>query len=218
MRIIGLTGTIGAGKSTVAQWLAERGARTIDADRLAHRLYDTDETVRAQVRARFGEGVFVDRRVHRPALAAAVFGRPDLLAALEAIVHPAVHRLEEELIAQARRDGAPVCVIEAIKLVESGGAARCDELWVVVAAERAQLARLAARGLEEREARRRLSHQGNVAGWTSTFLAESDRLGRPRPVIVFDNSGTIEDSRAQAGRLWHGIESQLPSSPGRGFG
>ncbi|MGH2353556.1 MAG: dephospho-CoA kinase, partial [Chloroflexota bacterium] len=120
MRVIGLTGTIGAGKSTVLRWLAKRGARTIDADALVHRLYETDAALQARLQARFGPEVVAGGRVDRAALSTAVFGRPDALADLEALVHPAVQRLEDQHITEAQAAGAPACVIEAIKLVESG--------------------------------------------------------------------------------------------------
>ena len=208
VRVIGVTGTIGAGKSTVAGWLAEFGALVIDADALAHRLYDTDAALQARLRARFGPQVVVEGKVDRPSLARAVFGQSDSAAALEdleAIVHPAVLALLDRELAGAVTAGRAACVVEAIKLVESGGSARCDELWVVVAAERVQSARLAARGVDEAEARRRLAAQGTPASWIAAFLAESGRLGRPRPVLVFDNSGSREEGRAQAERLWGGL-------------
>ena len=205
VRIVGLTGTMGAGKSTVLRWLADLGAYTVDADALVHRLYATDRTLQAQLRERFGDRVASGSGVDRQALSRAVFGNPEALAALEGLVHPAVHRAEDEELARARAAGAPVCVIEAIRLVESGGSSRCDELWIVVADEAAQLARLAARGVSEEEARRRLAVQGNVASWTSAFEAESARLGRSRPVRIIDNSSSEAATRSQVERLWRGL-------------
>lgn len=211
VRVIGLTGTIGSGKSVVRQMLEELGACTVDADALVHRLYETDEALMAQLAARFGASIVAGGRVDRQALAGAVFGAPgapadpQALAALEAIVHPAVLRLEDEAIAAARAAGRPVCAIEAIKLVESGGAARCDELWIVITEPRVQLERLEARGLSRNEAQRRLAAQGSPAGWIAAFVAQSAQLGRPRPVAVIDNSGSLEHTRRQIQRLWHGI-------------
>lgn len=216
MRVIGLTGTIGAGKSTMLGWLRELGARTLDADALVSRLYESDQALQRELQARFGARVVANGRVDRAALGEIVFAGPDdrtALADLEAIVHPAVHRLEDAAIAAAREAGAPACVVEAIKLVESGGSSRCDELWIVTAAEGVQLARLAARGLSEAEARRRLAAQGTVASWTAAFQAESARLGRSRPVIVLDNSGDEAQGKAQVERLWPGLGRS--SIPGR---
>lgn len=203
MRVMGITGTIGAGKSTVARWLAELGVRAIDADVLVHRLYASDRALQSQLRTRFGAEVIVDGAVYRPGLAKAVLGQPQALADLEALVHPLVHRLEEAELSAAEAIGISACAIEAIRLVESGASARCDELWIVVAAERVQLARLAARGVPEADARRWMASQGSVPSWTAGFLAESDRLGHPRPVLIVDNSGSTEEGRAQVRRLWH---------------
>jgi|SRR5581483_5039254 len=211
VRVIGLTGTIGSGKSVVRQLLAELGAHTVDADALVHRLYETDTALMAQLAARFGAGVVAGGRVDRQALARAVFGAPgapadpQALAALEAIVHPAVLRLEDQEIQAARAAGRPACAIEAIKLVESGGSARCDELWIVVAEAHIQFQRLAARGLARREAQQRLAAQGSPAGWIEAFVAQSTQLGRPRPVALIDNSGSLDQTREQVQRLWHGI-------------
>ena len=210
MRVMGLTGTIGAGKSTVMGWLRELGAWTVDADALVHHLYESDASLQEQLRARFGPEVVAGGRVDRPALGKIVFADSrdrTALADLEAIVHPAVHRLEDEAIAAAGAAGALACVVEAIRLVESGTSSRCDELWIVTTAEAVQLLRLAARGLVEAEARRRLAAQGTVASWTAAFQSESSRLGHPRPVIVLDNSGDEAQGRAQVERLWHGLTS-----------
>ena len=227
--MIGLTGTIGAGKSTVMRWLAAYGAWTVDADQVVRRLYTSDRTLQAALQARFGSEVVRGGSVDRAALARVVFGgqgsasQPNTtamrasdrsaLAELEAIVHPAVHAAEDQELARARAAGAPACVLEAIRLVESGGSARCDELWIVVAVERVQLARLAARGVAEDEARRRLAAQGSVATWVAAFTAESARIGRARPIVVVDNSGDEDAGRAQVERLWRGIAPDAMRRP-----
>jgi dephospho-CoA kinase len=195
------------------RWLAELGARTIDADALVHRLYETDRALQEQLQARFGAQVVVGGRVDRAALGKAVFGGTGTeaaLADLEALTHPAVLYARDEEIAQARAEGVAVLVIEAIKLIESGGSARCDELWIVTAAEAVQLARLAARGVPEAKARRRLAAQGTVASWTAAFQSESLRLGQPRPIVIFDNSGDEAQGREQVARLWNGV-TQSPT-------
>jgi dephospho-CoA kinase len=205
MRVIGITGRIGTGKSTLSRWLVEQGAIAIDADSLVRMLYASDLALHDQLRRRFGTRVVIGSDVDRAALGRAVFDDPVALADLEAIVHPAVRRLRDEHLLRARATGAPAALVEAIKLVESGGSADCDELWIVVANERVQLARLGARGVDEAEARRRLAAQGTIASWSEQFLAESARLGRVRPIIIFDNSGTETEGKTQATRLWRGI-------------
>lgn len=155
MLIVGLIGRIGAGKSTVARLLAERGADVIDADRIAHEELET-EGVRAAVAARFGAGVVKsDGRIDRSAVAAAVFGPTSAHAAalrdLEAIVHPLVHRRIAESLDRLRREPAPeggrrVVVLDVPLLVRAGWAKRCDRLLVVECDEAERRRRLAARG------------------------------------------------------------------------
>jgi dephospho-CoA kinase len=203
MRIVGLTGRIGTGKSTVARWLAEHGAVVLDSDALVAELYERDTALRARLAARFGQQIIGGKGVDKAALRAALSG-PEAVAALEQIVHPAVQALRDRKLVTARGAGASAAVVEAIKLVESGGSAICDELWIVVAAEPVQLQRLAARGVSADEARARMQWQGTSASWTEAFLVESTRLAKPRPVIVFDNSGSESEGRAQVKRLWRG--------------
>ena len=208
MRIVGLTGRIGTGKSTVARWLAELGVTAIDADALVAELYAEDATVHAALVQRFGADVVRAGAVDKDALRAHL-AAPHALEAVERIVHPAVHRLRDDSLARARAAGAVGCVVEAIKLVESGGSAVCDELWIVVADEAVQLARLARRGVDEAEARRRMAWQGSFGTWIAAFVEESARLRRPRPVVVFDNSGDEVAGRAQASRLWLGAAGSV---------
>jgi dephospho-CoA kinase len=213
MRVIGVTGTIGSGKSTVLRWLADLGARTVDADALVRRLYESDGELQAQLRAAFGPQVVAGTGVDRDALRRAL-DRPGALAELERIVHPAVQRARDALLDAARREGAPAFAFEAIKLVESGSSSHCDELWIVVAPPAVQLARLAARGVEGAEARRRLAWQGSVDTWTDAFLAESERLGRAgRPVVVLDNGGSEAVGQAAVRRLWSGLGPASSPAP-----
>jgi dephospho-CoA kinase len=206
MRVVGVTGTIGSGKSAVLGLLAARGARTVDADALVHQLYESDADLQRRLSERFGPDVLSAGRVDRAALRRAL-SAPEALAGLEAIVHPAVQGARDALIGEAARQGQAVFALEAIKLVESGASDRCDELWIVVVPPAVQLARLAARGLDEAEVRRRLAWQGTPASWTKAFLEQSARLGRPRPVVILDNGGTPAQTEAQVARLWSGILS-----------
>jgi dephospho-CoA kinase len=162
---IGLTGPIGCGKSTVAEWLAELGAATIDADEVAREVTATGLPATAAVLARFGEGIRLpDGGLDRPALARIVFSDPSALADLEAIVHPAVRaRIVAEIVA-AEADGSPAVVIEAIKLIEGGLAAVCDEVWLVTCEPAEQRSRLLSRGISEDDAERRIAVQGDIAG------------------------------------------------------
>ncbi len=161
---IGLTGPIGCGKTTVAGWLAARGAQVVDADGLAHRATAPGEPALEAVIARFGEAFRrPDGSLDRAALGRLVFSDPSALGDLEAIVHPAVRRLIVAALAQAEEAGAPAVVLEAIKLVESGLAAVCDEVWVVTCRPQDQRERLRSRGWPVGDAEQRIAAQGDLA-------------------------------------------------------
>jgi dephospho-CoA kinase len=189
---IGLTGPIGCGKSTIASWLAELGATVVDADRLAREVVEPGEPARVAVVERFGRHlVGDDGRLDRAALGRIVFADPAALRDLEAIVHPAVRPRIEAAVTAAERAGAPAVVVEAIKLVEAGYAAKCDEVWVVLCREATQRERLRGRGFDDAEARRRIGAQTGTA----------NRL-RAAATRVLDTTGTREATRAVVERAW----------------
>ncbi len=196
MRVIGLTGNIGAGKSTVIAWLAERGAFVLDADRLGHAVMAPGLPAYDAVLAAFGPQVLAaDGSIDRRALGAIVFADPVQLAHLEAIIHPAVLAQAEALIAAA---AAPIVVIEAIKLLEARNLLRlCDEVWVVIADEELVLRRLmATRGMSEDDARRRLAAQSTQA----------EKLRHATRVIT--NNGTPDELYAQLAQIWAELTEQ----------
>ena len=159
--VVGLTGPIGCGKTAVARWLGARGGWHINADDAAREVTAPGRPELVAIRRRFGDGVFAeDCSLDRAALAAVVFADPDSLAELEAIVHPAVGVLVRERMATAAATGAPFIVIEAIKLVESGLAVACDEVWLVECSPPVQRARLVGRGMKQADADRRIAAQG----------------------------------------------------------
>ena len=161
---IGLTGPIGCGKSTVAGWLAARGAVAIDADAVARAVTAPGQPAHDAILARFGDAVRApDGRLDRAALGRIVFADPAALRDLEAIVHPAVRPRILATIAAAEAAGAPAVVIEAIKLVEGGLAALCDEVWLVTCTADEQRARLAGRGVAPDDAARRIVAQADIA-------------------------------------------------------
>ena len=181
---IGLTGPIGCGKSTVAAWLAARGAVVIDADAIARQVTD-EPTVRAAILAAFGPAVAgAEGGLDRGALAATVFGDPGALARLEALTHPHVRPVIESAVATADASGAPAVVIEAIKLVEGGLADACDEVWLVTCDPASQARRLAGRGVAPADARRRIAAQGAIR----------ERL-TPAATRVIDTSGPLARAR-----------------------
>lgn len=168
--LIGLIGPIGCGKSTVAGWLAARGAAVIDADDLTRELMAPGTPVAEAIVERFGEEYRrPDGSLDRVALGRLVFADPERLAELESIVHPAVAGMLEASIRAADSGGPDAIVLEAIKLVEAGHAPWCDEIWLVVCDPKTQLARLAGRGMAEPDARQRIAAQAaSLKLWRST--------------------------------------------------
>ena len=159
--LIGLSGPIGCGKSTVARMLGELGGTIVDADVLARQATAPGAEALAAIRARFGPEVFAgDGSLDRAAMADVAFNDPQALADLEAIVHPQVRRRVEAMLAQAERERVPFVALEAIKLVEGGLAEWCDEVWLIECLPSTQQARLAGRGLDQRDVDQRILAQG----------------------------------------------------------
>lgn len=160
--VIGLTGPIAAGKSTVADLLQKRGALIIDADQVYRSLLNPGSGLREQIVARFGSGMISpDGQIDRAALGRIVFENPAALADLERITHPPV---VAEIRRQIANSDADVVAIEAVKLVESGLLADVDSLWLVTADPQVRRRRLAAhRGLSDDEARARLGASSQIA-------------------------------------------------------
>ena len=189
---IGITGPIGCGKSTVAGWLAELGAVVIDADVVAREVTAAGTPAAAAIAAAFGSRIVrADGSVDRAALGRIVFADPDALARLEAIVHPAVRPVILAQMEQAAAEGAPAVVVEAIKLVEGGLAALCDEVWLVTCHASEQLARLLARGTPGADAHARIAAQ---AGLTERLAAAATR--------VIDTSGAVAGTRERVEAAW----------------
>jgi dephospho-CoA kinase len=190
--VIGVTGPIGCGKSTVAGWLAARGAAVVDADEVAREVTAPGQPAHDAVLARFGDPVrAVDGTLDRAALARLVFSDPAALADLEAIVHPAVRPQILAVAEAAEAAGVPAVVIEAIKLVEGGLAELCDEVWLVTCDARVQRERLLARGASPDDADRRIDAQRGLV----------ERL-RPASTRVLDTTGPAVDARSRLAALW----------------
>ena len=186
---IGLTGGIGSGKSTVAALLAERGARVVDADRVAREVVEPGTPGLAAVVAEFGTGVLApDGALDRAALAAIVFGDPAARARLDGIVHPLVRARAAELVAAAPADA--VVVQDVPLLVETGQAGSYDLVIVVEADPATRVARLAGRGLSADDARARMASQA------------TDEERRAVADVVLRNDGDRAALAAQVDRFW----------------
>ena len=160
--VIGLTGGIGAGKSTVSSVLEEYGATIIDADKLGHEVYEPGSEVNCAIRNMFGEDFFDEAGfLIRPKLGALVFSDASALQKLNNIVHPAIVKLAAERA--ARSDG--LVVMDAALLIEVGLHEICDEVWLVTVRDDVRIDRVMKRnGFTEQEVRDRINSQISVNG------------------------------------------------------
>lgn len=195
MYLVGLTGGVGSGKSTVAARLTELGAQVVDADAIAREVVVPGQPALAEIAARF-DGVVVDGHLDRVWLAAIVFADPQARADLEAITHPRIHARIDAVVSGLRQawsdQPAPrIVVLDHPLLVETGEAAHCDAVVVVEAAEDARVERLVAgRGYDADDARARMTSQAG----------DDDR--RAAATYVLDNDGDVGELVAQVDALW----------------
>ncbi len=192
MRIIGLTGGIASGKSTVARLLEKLGASVIDADMLARDVVKSGSPAHAAIVETFGSAILTpDGSIDRPALGAIVFAEPESRRLLEAITHPAIARLSEERLAQLRAEGTAVAIYMAPLLIEAGITKRVDEVWVVYTDLDTQLKRLMQRdGISREDALRRIRSQ--------MPMDEKRRYGK----VIIDNRGGLEETERQVREAW----------------
>ncbi len=185
---IGVTGPIGCGKSQVVRWLAALGVHVVDADQEARAVTSPGHPVHDLVLRRWPAAAAPDGTLDRKALGRIVFADPEALRELERIVHPAVRPRIVARIEAAEAAGAPAVVIEAIKLVESGLANQCDEVWLVTCNPKVQLQRLIERGVSPDEADQRMTAQaGNAARLapaSTRILDTSASAARTRALVV----------------------------------
>ena len=194
--MIGLTGGIASGKSTVGRMLAELGAEVVDADQLAREVVAPGTPGLQEVVAAFGPGMLAaDGTLDRRKLAELVFSQPAERRRLEAILHPRIARLAQERLARAR---GPLAVYQAPLIFETGREAEFEGTVLVDCDADLQVLRLRQRDhLDEAAARSRLE-------------AQMDRAQRRRRATwVVDNSGSPEETRDQVVRLWEGPLAKL---------
>lgn len=188
--MIGVTGNIAAGKSTVDAMLAAKGALVIDADRIVHDVERKAEPAWQAIVDRFGGDILgADGELDRAKLGHLVFGDPIALRDLELIVHPAVRlavrrRLDEAL-------AGSVVVIDAVKLIESGMAGACDSVWVVTAAPEQQFQRL----LSQRA-------MATESAWQRIRAQAPQREKVAQADVVIDNGGSLGVTQHQVDAAW----------------
>lgn len=198
--VIGLTGNIGSGKSTVLAMLDQLGARIVDADDLVHQVMDRGTPVWQAVVDTFGEAVLDEGgRIDRKKLGSVVFDDPQALKRLEEIVHPAVDQSFLELVRNAEE---PVMAVEAVKLIESGVHHVLSSLWLVTCPQEERLRRLVeGRGADPEDVQERLKAQmpeEEQARWAD---------------LVIDNGGTLEQTWEQVETEWERIQERLCQQP-----
>lgn len=188
--VLGMTGNIASGKSTVVRILTELGAHHIDSDLVYRDLVQPGQPLLARLAATFGDHIIAeDGSLDRKVLGAIVFSDPEKLAELDRITHPAVIAESDRRVAEIR---SGVVVIDAVKLIESGHADICDEVWLVTAPEEMQIARLMRRNdLTEEEARQRVAAQPPLG-------PKIDRADR-----IIQNSSSLEMLRATVEAAWY---------------
>ncbi len=205
--VVGLTGGLGSGKTTVARMFARLGAVVIDADRIVHEVLDRAGAVRSEVIRVFGEGIATGGRIDRRKLAAVVFRDARRLRRLEAILHPVVIRKMRRRIRAAAREGRGVIVLDVPLLFEAGLAGEVDRV-VVVTARREQRIRRAAAALRlsRNETERRMRAQMPL------------RLKVRAADAVIDNSGEVSVTRRQVTALWRQWRAARRTGAGKSSG
>jgi dephospho-CoA kinase len=198
MKVIGLTGGIGSGKSTVSQFLAELGATILDADEVGHEALKPGTEVWERVVNEFGKGI-VDASggIDRARLGELVFNNHDARERLNNIMHPAIYSMVNARLEEYRRQGVNIAVLEVPLLLEVGWTSLVDEIWVTVAPEAVVLKRLLERtGLTEHEAKARINAQ----------LSNEERIKHAD--VVIDTDCSLDELKAKVAGLWLRLQAQ----------
>jgi len=197
MLVVGLTGGIGSGKSTVAGLLSRRGAVVIDADAIARRIVEPGEPALMALVERFGRGILdTEGRLDRRALAALAFADPESRRALEEITHPAIGAEFMRQVSEVSPDS--IVVHDVPLLVEGGIADRYAAVIVVEAPREVRLARLERRGIDRKDAAARMEAQATDAARSAVAT------------WVIDNSGDLESLEKQVEAIWADLQTRRP--------
>jgi len=199
MFVIGLTGGIGSGKSTVSDMLRAQGAAVVYADQVGHEVYRPGTAVWDEVVAAFGRQVLTaEGEIDRRKLGGIVFADPEARRRLNAITHPPMRRLMAERLDELRRQGVRVAVLEAALLIEASWVDLTDEVWLTLAPSAVAAERLMQRsGLSREEAEARIASQ----------LSNEERLGHAN--VVIDTDCSLEEVARRVDELWEGLMARL---------
>ena len=192
MRVIGLTGGIGSGKSTASRFLAELGAAVIDADKVGHELLKPNTKIWQQLAAAFGKQILTSNgEINRKKLGRLVFGNPRRLDLLSQLMHPEIKKAVKVQLLEYQRQGASVAILEAPLLVEAGWTELVDEVWVTTASETTVLKRLKQQlGLSRKESLARIRSQ----------LPLEERLKHAD--VVLNTELNLDELRGKIKELW----------------
>lgn len=195
--IIGLTGGIASGKSTAAKLLSDLGAFVLDADKLGHAVYEPHRQAFRQVVDVFGPDIVgADGKVDRKVLGGKVFGKPDELKKLTAIVWPEIGRMaREQMTAALAENPKRIVILEAAVLLEAGWQKGLDEVWVVIVDPEVAVRRAMARdGVDEESIRKRLAAQTT----NEQRIAAAD--------VVIHNEGDLELLQTRVTEAWQALQ------------
>ena len=197
MKVIGLTGGIGSGKSTVSRFLAEMGAVILDADKVGHEALKPGTEVWEQVINQFGKSIVtVSGDIDRTKLGDLVFNNPESRARLNRIMHPTMYNMVKAKLEEYRRQGVDEVVLEAPLLLEADWTSLVDEVWVTVAPEATVLKRLKDRtGLSIEEAKARIRAQ----------LTNEERVKHAD--VVVDTDCRLDELKTRVTGLWHKLRT-----------
>jgi dephospho-CoA kinase len=204
MFVIGLTGGIGSGKTTVSDMLRAKGAEVLHADLVGHEVYRPGTAVWDALVTAFGrEVVTADGEIDRRTLGGMVFADPEARRRLNAITHPPMRRLMAERLDQLRRQGVRVAVLEAALLIEAAWVDLTDEVWLTLVPPLVAAQRLMARsGLSREEAEARISSQ----------LSNEERLAHAD--VVIDTDCSLAEVARRVDELWEGLMARLAARTG----
>jgi dephospho-CoA kinase len=191
MKIIGLTGGIGSGKSEIAAYLKQLGAAVIDADKVGHDIFNRGTPCWQKVVETFGREILdSEGNINRKSLAKIVFQNPQAIKKLNSITHPVILDEIKSRLLKFESEGFDTAVVEAALLIEAGWAPSMNEIWLALAPEEIILERLIKRGLSEEDARARIASQ--IPGENKKNQA----------TVILVNDGSLDDLKKKVAKLW----------------
>ena len=205
MYVIGLTGGIGSGKSTVARMLERRGAKLLSADAVGHEVYEPGRPAWQEIVDAFGPDVVgADGKSDRKKLGPIVFSDPEQLRRLNAVTHPRMKELMREKLEAERVSGVRIAVLEAALLFDAGWDDLTDEVWVTVAPPEVAAARTAERsGISAEDALSRIRAQ----------MSNEERISRSQ--VVIDTDCALERTEEQVSEEWERLQERLETPSAR---